>query len=74
MSTAAQEVLPRSDDVWWTAKEARAYLGLRSPTTFFALADEPDFPERIRIGKACVRWLKSEIVAYAESRRERRAS
>ena len=59
------------DDVLWSARQAQAFLGLKN-SAFYELADEPDFPAKVRVGRRTVRWFRSEIVAYVNARREKR--
>ena len=47
--------------------EFREQLGV-SRTSFWRLAQEPDFPKKIMLTKRCIRYYQDEIEAYIQSR------
>lgn len=69
MSVTVEYTGRGNDDAWWSASKVKEYLGLKSASTFYLLAAQPDFPTKIILGQRCVRWKSSEIVQYAERQR-----
>ncbi len=56
-----------ADDPALRAKQAMAYLSLRSPTSFYALVKSGDLPQGIIIGGRARVWRRSWLNAYLDA-------
>jgi predicted DNA-binding transcriptional regulator AlpA len=58
-----------SDDVLLSPSQGQELFGCGHNTWYDLINSDPAFPRPVRIGRRYVRFWKSELIAYAESRR-----
>ena len=56
----------------WDATAVADYFGLSSSATYRPILCKPDFPLPIKIVGGCKRWVAGEVMAWAETKREKR--
>lgn len=70
--TLQTEPQQRPEDRLWSAQDCWKFLNV-GQTTFYEICGQPEFPGPLKIGRRSVRWYASEVRAYVERQRVRRA-